>query len=67
MCGDLRGNLVLFPLVKELLLDTYTVLKSAVSPSNHFKGAHGISSVCSILIAKSSFGQVNICSVRPPV
>ncbi|KAL8147905.1 hypothetical protein AgCh_005287 [Apium graveolens] len=62
VCGDLRGNLVLFPLVKELILGTSTVIESKLSPLNYFKGAHGISGVCRVLIANSSSGQVNICS-----
>lgn len=67
MCGDLRGNLVLFPLVKELLLGKSNVSESKISPLNYFKGAHGISGVCRVLIANSSSGQVGICSVCPPI
>lgn len=62
VCGDLRGNLVLFPLAKELLLGTSTVSESKISPSNYFKGAHGISGVCRVLIVNSSSAHVNICS-----
>ncbi|CAK9145270.1 unnamed protein product [Ilex paraguariensis] len=65
VCGDLRGNLILFPLLKGLLLGSYIASEAKISPSNHFKGAHGISSVCSVAIAGSSFSQVEIHSVWP--
>ncbi|KAI3905302.1 hypothetical protein MKX01_039993 [Papaver californicum] len=62
VCGDQRGNLLLFPLSKSLLLDTSIASEVNISPLNHFKAAHGISSVASIVIAKSSFNQVQIRS-----
>ncbi|KAL1816485.1 hypothetical protein DCAR_0520886 [Daucus carota subsp. sativus] len=62
VCGDLHGNLVLFPLGEELVLGTSTGSESKISPSVYFKGAHGISGVCRVIIALSGFGEVNICS-----
>uniref|UniRef100_A0A5B7C8Q1 WD repeat-containing protein 6 n=1 Tax=Davidia involucrata TaxID=16924 RepID=A0A5B7C8Q1_DAVIN len=62
VCGDLRGNLVLFPLLKDLLLDIPVASEVKLSPSNYFKGAHGISSVCSISIARFSSRQIEIHS-----
>ncbi|XP_071686750.1 uncharacterized protein [Rutidosis leptorrhynchoides] len=50
VCGDLRGNLVLFPLSRDLLLDTPVSSVAYIDPSNNFKGAHGISSVSSVSI-----------------
>lgn len=61
LCGDLRGNLVLFPLLKDLLLGTPGASEKIV-PLNHFKGAHGISSVSSISITSSRCGQIEIRS-----
>ncbi|XP_023734896.1 uncharacterized protein LOC111882766 isoform X2 [Lactuca sativa] len=46
VCGDLRGNLVLFP----LLLDAPDASVAHIAPLNYFKGAHGISSVSSVSI-----------------
>lgn len=63
VCGDLRGNLVLFPLLKGLLLGTPGASEKTV-PLNHFKGAHGISSVSSISITSFRYGQIEIRSVR---
>ncbi|XP_026457214.1 uncharacterized protein LOC113357933 isoform X1 [Papaver somniferum] len=62
VCGDQRGNLLVFPFSKSLLLDTSIASEVNISPLNHFKGAHGISSVASMVIAKSSFNQVQIRS-----
>ncbi|KAL4572190.1 hypothetical protein LXL04_018959 [Taraxacum kok-saghyz] len=50
VCGDLRGNLLLFPLLKDLMLDTPDALVPHIVPLNYFKGAHGISSVTSVSI-----------------
>lgn len=61
VCGDLRGNLVLFPLSKGLLLGMSTSIVT-ISPLNYFKGAHGISSVASISVFRLSGNQVEICS-----
>lgn len=62
VCGDLRGNLVLFPLLKDLLV-TSVALDMKISTLNYFKGAHGISSVCSISVASCSPRRVEIHSV----
>ncbi|PSS06262.1 WD repeat-containing protein [Actinidia chinensis var. chinensis] len=61
VCGDLRGNLVVFPLVKDWLLGT-SVASEVISTLSYFKGAHGISSVCSISVASFSCSLVEICS-----
>lgn len=54
VCGDLRGNLVLFPLSKGLLLDKPTLPEIKISPLCYFKGSHGISTVSNISVAKLS-------------
>uniref|UniRef100_A0A2P2JEE0 Uncharacterized protein MANES_05G010600 n=1 Tax=Rhizophora mucronata TaxID=61149 RepID=A0A2P2JEE0_RHIMU len=63
ICGDIRGNLILFPLSKDLFLDASNIQKMKISPQSYFKGAHGISSVSSITIAELSFNEIKICSV----
>ena len=65
MCGDLRGNLVLFPLLKSLLLNPSVASEVKISPINYFKGVHGISSVSSVSFARLSSNQTEICSVLP--
>ncbi|KAE8723231.1 Chlorophyll a-b binding protein [Hibiscus syriacus] len=60
VCGDLRGNLVLFPLSKELLLSTSASLGVKISPLSYFKGAHGISTVSNISVARLSHSQIEI-------
>ncbi|CAL5423215.1 unnamed protein product [Camellia sinensis] len=63
VCGDLRGNLVVFPLLKDLLLGTSVAASEVkISTLNYFKGAHGISSVCSISVASFSSSRVEIHS-----
>lgn len=62
VCGDLRGNLVIFPLSKDLLLGMSNAPIVNISPLNYFKGAHGISSVASITVIRLSCKQVEICS-----
>ncbi|OVA13542.1 WD40 repeat [Macleaya cordata] len=62
VCGDQRGNLIVFPLSKSTLLATSIASAVEIPPLNYFKGGHGISSVASIVIAKSSFNQVQIRS-----
>uniref|UniRef100_A0A803M7A0 Transducin/WD40 repeat-like superfamily protein n=1 Tax=Chenopodium quinoa TaxID=63459 RepID=A0A803M7A0_CHEQI len=61
VCGDLRGNLVLFPLSKRILLDC-SILFIEKTPSTYFKGAHGISTVCSISLVRLTTGLVEVCS-----
>ncbi|CAA2979716.1 uncharacterized protein LOC111412465 [Olea europaea subsp. europaea] len=61
-CGDIRGNLILFSLPRVLLLGTSVAAEVKASPLNYFKGAHGISSVCSVSIVSLCSGQVEIHS-----
>ncbi|KAB2052554.1 hypothetical protein ES319_A12G129200v1 [Gossypium barbadense] len=60
VCGDLRGNLILFPLLKDLLLCTAATSGVKISPLSYFKGAHGISTVSNISVSRLSHGQVEI-------
>ncbi|XP_058076183.1 uncharacterized protein LOC131224801 isoform X2 [Magnolia sinica] len=62
VCGDQRGNLIMFPLSKGLLLATSIELGENIPSLAYFKGAHGISSVASIFIATLHFNQVEIRS-----
>ncbi|XP_065859842.1 uncharacterized protein [Euphorbia lathyris] len=62
VCGDLRGNLIIFPITKDLLLSAPALGGIKVSPLSCFKGAHGISSVSSISISKLSSNEIEICS-----
>lgn len=64
VCGDIRGNLVLFPLLKSVLLGTLVSSDVKISPSSCSKGAHGISSISSVAVARLSSNQIEICSVR---
>lgn len=63
VCGDLRGNLVLFPLLRDLLLNAPVSSVAQISPLNYFKGAHGISSVTSVSIHYSSSRNIEVHSV----
>ncbi|XP_021812748.1 uncharacterized protein LOC110755775 isoform X3 [Prunus avium] len=62
VCGDIRGNLVLFPLRKGVLQGTEVASNVKISPSNYFKGAHGISSVSSVSVGRLSSSQIEIRS-----
>ncbi|XP_043725320.1 uncharacterized protein LOC122671907 isoform X2 [Telopea speciosissima] len=62
VCGDQRGNLVVFPLSKGLLLAKTVVSEVKIPSLNYFKGAHGISSVASITLATLNINQVEIRS-----
>ncbi|RXI09591.1 hypothetical protein DVH24_036055 [Malus domestica] len=62
VCGDIRGNLVLFPLLRSVLHGTVEP-NMKISPSNYFKGAHGISSVSSLAVARLSSEKIEIRSV----
>ncbi|KAL2510452.1 Transducin family protein/WD-40 repeat family protein [Abeliophyllum distichum] len=62
VCGDIRGNLILFSLPRVLLSGVSVAAEVKVSPMNYFKGAHGISSVCSVSIVGLCSGQVEIHS-----
>lgn len=63
VCGDQRGNLIMFPLSKGLLLTASVKSDEKISSLAYFKGAHGISNVASILIDTLHVNQVEICSV----
>ncbi|KAF3436595.1 hypothetical protein FNV43_RR23687 [Rhamnella rubrinervis] len=52
VCGDIRGNLVLFPLSKSVLLGTSVASEMKISALNYFKGAHGISTVTSVAVSR---------------
>ncbi|XVF80749.1 hypothetical protein PTKIN_Ptkin15bG0100100 [Pterospermum kingtungense] len=62
VCGDQRGNLVLFPLSKDIFLFMCATSGVKISPLSYFKGAHGISSVSDISIARLSCNQIEIHS-----
>uniref|UniRef100_A0A6N2NEC3 Uncharacterized protein n=1 Tax=Salix viminalis TaxID=40686 RepID=A0A6N2NEC3_SALVM len=62
VCGDSRGNLVLFPLSKDLLQDKPTAPQIKISPLCYFKGSHGISTVSNISVAKLSSDMIEIRS-----
>ncbi|KAK2364819.1 notchless protein [Trifolium repens] len=61
-CGDVRGNMVLFPLLKNLVLGTSVAQEMKIPPVNHFKGVHGISSVSSVVVTKLVYNQIEIRS-----
>nr|XP_027099999.1 uncharacterized protein LOC113719126 isoform X1 [Coffea arabica]XP_027100006.1 uncharacterized protein LOC113719126 isoform X1 [Coffea arabica] len=61
VCGDIRGNILLYPLSKSTLFGPSVSSEAKTSPMSYFKGAHGISTVCSISITTNS-GQVDICT-----
>lgn len=63
MCGDIRGNLLLFSLPRTELSGHSVAADLNVSPMNYFKGAHGISSVCSVSVAGYCSDQVEVRSV----
>lgn len=62
VCGDIRGNLVLFPLLKSVLLGTSVASEMKISALNYFKGAHGISTVTSVAVSRL-LNQIEIRSV----
>ncbi|VFQ88926.1 unnamed protein product [Cuscuta campestris] len=62
VCGDIRGNVLLFPFKENVLYTTPIPLEEKVSPQAYFKGAHGISTVCSISIAGSVPSQLDLHS-----
>ncbi|KAI3449343.1 hypothetical protein Pfo_006008 [Paulownia fortunei] len=62
VCGDIRGNLLLFSLPRGLLCNTSIAAEVKASPMNFFKGAHGVSSVSSVSISSLSPDQVDIRS-----
>ncbi|KAL2935082.1 WD repeat-containing protein 6 [Bienertia sinuspersici] len=62
VCGDLRGNLVLFPLSKRVLFHGSVLFIEKTPSVTYFKGAHGISTVCSISLARINSRLIEICS-----
>ncbi|KAG6606915.1 WD repeat-containing protein 6, partial [Cucurbita argyrosperma subsp. sororia] len=54
VCGDVRGNLILFPLSKDLSLANPITTEVKIIPTCYFKGAHGISTVTSVVIRLDS-------------
>ncbi|PIN24561.1 hypothetical protein CDL12_02708 [Handroanthus impetiginosus] len=62
VCGDIRGNLLLFSLPQSLLSSTPIAAEVKAYPLNYFKGAHGVSSVSSVSISSQSSDQVDIYS-----
>lgn len=65
VCGDVRGNLILFPLSKDLLLGRPITTGIKTIPTCYFKGAHGISTVTSVVVARLESCQTEIHSVLP--
>ncbi|XP_014496090.1 uncharacterized protein LOC106757805 isoform X1 [Vigna radiata var. radiata] len=61
-CGDVRGNMVLFPLLKNLVLSISGAEERKIPPVNYFKGVHGISSVSSVSVTKLGYNQIEIRS-----
>ncbi|XP_038979942.1 uncharacterized protein LOC103721829 isoform X2 [Phoenix dactylifera] len=59
ICGDKRGNLTVFPLSEGLMASSCSETVE-IPVINHFKGAHGISSVTSIYIGTPNLGHVEI-------
>ncbi|XP_038903665.1 uncharacterized protein LOC120090197 isoform X2 [Benincasa hispida] len=62
VCGDVRGNLILFPLSKDLLLDSPITTVVKIIPTCYFKGAHGISTVTSVVVARLESCQTELHS-----
>ncbi|XP_073147643.1 uncharacterized protein [Henckelia pumila] len=62
VCGDIRGNLLLFSLPRGELSSHSAAADINISPTNYFKGAHGVSSVCSVSVAGFCSDQVEIRS-----
>ncbi|XP_038683982.1 uncharacterized protein LOC119984211 isoform X3 [Tripterygium wilfordii] len=62
VCGDLRGNLIVFPLSKGLLQASHDQSEVKIPPLTYFKGAHGISTVASISVTKLHANQTEVCS-----
>ncbi|XP_008447447.2 uncharacterized protein LOC103489892 isoform X1 [Cucumis melo] len=62
VCGDVRGNLIVFPLSKDLLLDTPVTTGVKTIPTCYFKGAHGISTVTSVVVARTGSSQTELHS-----
>ncbi|KAL1553047.1 hypothetical protein AAHA92_13772 [Salvia divinorum] len=62
VCGDIRGNLILFSSPRTLLNSNSGTTEVKESPVSYFKGAHGVSSVNSVSISRLSSDEVDIRS-----
>lgn len=63
VCGDLRGNITLYPLSKDMLNGGPVSSELKIPSLNYFKGAHGISTVSSLSVARLTSNKAEICSV----
>ncbi|CAN8248111.1 unnamed protein product [Cochlearia groenlandica] len=62
VCGDLRGNITLFPLSKDMLNGVSVCPELMIPSLNYFKSAHGISTVSSLSVASLTSNKAEICS-----
>ncbi|ESQ46931.1 hypothetical protein EUTSA_v10027621mg [Eutrema salsugineum] len=62
VCGDLRGNITLFPLSKDMLNGVSASPELKIPSLNYFKAAHGISTVSSLSVSKLTSNKAEICS-----
>ncbi|XP_010428847.1 PREDICTED: WD repeat-containing protein 6-like isoform X1 [Camelina sativa] len=62
LCGDLRGNITLFPLSKDMLNGVSVSSELKIPSLIYFKGAHGISTVSSLSVARITSNKAEICS-----
>ncbi|KAG2330926.1 hypothetical protein Bca52824_002106 [Brassica carinata] len=62
VCGDLRGNITLFPLSKDMLNGVSVSPELKIPSLNYFKAAHGISTVSSLSVVRLTSNKVEICS-----
>lgn len=62
LCGDLRGNITLFPLTKDMLHGVSVSSELKIPSLKYFKGAHGISTVSSLSVARLTSNKAEICS-----
>ncbi|KAL0911837.1 hypothetical protein M5K25_017761 [Dendrobium thyrsiflorum] len=65
VCGDQRGNLTVYPLLEDIMNADSIEIVEKVSIINQFKGAHGISTVTSIMITMLGFNQLEIRTAFP--
>ena len=63
IAGDKKGNITAFPFPKILVLYDSCVAQQKMPPCDHFKGAHGISSVTSVNIKDSISDHIEIHTV----
>ncbi|XP_078443680.1 transducin family protein / WD-40 repeat family protein [Wolffia australiana] len=62
VCGDQRGNLTVFHLLKSMSQSNSGSSERRVPPLSQFKGAHGISSVTSVCIGRQNSDEIEIRS-----